>query len=160
MCWLTRGRLDKTSSWQPDIPSTSYPVHHLIFLIFSWKVPAFLPSHQASWLCTVGRKTVYCQMSRFSASTPFLGLLSQTADVSEREERKYSSSVFHLGGNYDFGITRTHSQDIQYQCDEIQNLLSSSRQSETRKSFSRSSTVETCETILRFFLNFLLRKVV
>ena len=111
---------------------------------------AFPLSHRTSRQCTVDGKTVICQMSRFSASTPILSLLSENDDGSERFGRKYFSSVFHLGGNYDFCTTET--QDLQQKCNEIQNLLTSSRQSETRKSFSRSSTVETCETILRLFL--------
>ena len=113
---------------------------------------SFPLSHRTSRQCTVDRKTVICQMSRFSASTPILGLLSENDDGSERFGRKYFSSVFHLGGNYDYCTTET--QDLQQKCNEIQNLLTSSRQSETRKSFSRSSTVETCETILRLFLIF------
>ena len=87
-------------------------------------------------------------MTRYSASIPVLSLLQQDAEVSETLERKYFSSVFHLDGNYDF--SNNHNQD---NCTEIQNLLSSSRQSETRKSFSRSSTVDTCETILRLLFN-------
>ena len=82
------------------------------------------------------------QMSRLSVSIPTLSLLTQN-DTSETLRRKYFSSVFHF-------VENQNSKETANARDEAQNLLSSSCQPETRKLFSRSSTLETCETILRW----------